>query len=80
MGGIGAIVHFKRMGVRSGVADYLAFTPGRTVAIELKTEGKKQRVGQEVFHKQWEQFGGIYFVVRTLEEFQGVISGITVFG
>lgn len=80
MGGIGAIIHFKRMGVRPGVADYLVFTPGRMTAIELKAEGKKQRTGQETFQKQWAASGGVYFIVRTLEEFQGVIDGITVFG
>lgn len=80
MGGIGAIVHFKRMGVREGVADYLALQIGRVTAIELKHGDGKQRKGQETFQRDWEAAGGMYFICRTLEEFQGVVNGLTLFG
>lgn len=79
MGSIGAIMHFKRMGVRTGVADYLAFPPGRAVAIELKAAAGDQDGGQEKFQRQWERAGNLYFLVRTLEEFQGVVQGISIF-
>jgi hypothetical protein len=79
IGGIGAIVHFKRMGVLPGVADYLAFIPGRAVAIELKHGDGDQRKDQEKFQARWEACGNPYFVVRTLEEFQGVVQGISIF-
>lgn len=80
MGGIGAIVHFKRMGVMPGVADYLAFLrDGRAVAIELKHGDGEQRPNQEKFQRQWERCGNTYFLVRTLEEFQGVLNGLTLF-
>ena len=79
-GGIGAIMHFKRMGVRDGVADYLAFPdPARKVAIEIKDKDGKQRKGQEKFQHAWEKSGGVYVVVRTLEEFQGAINAISLF-
>lgn len=78
-GSIGAAMHFKRMGVLPGVADFLAFPSGRAVAIELKDDVGKQRAGQAVFQSRWEAAGNAYFVARTLEEFQGVVAALTVF-
>lgn len=78
-GSIGAAMHFKRMGVRPGVADWLAFPPGRSVAIELKDDEGDQNAEQEIFQKKWQAAGNTYFLVRTLEEFQGVIQGISLF-
>jgi hypothetical protein len=77
-GDIGAIMHFKRMGVRPGVADYLMFT-NRNAAIEIKDDKGKQRKGQEKFQRDWESLGHLYFVVRTLEEFQGIVTALTLF-
>jgi hypothetical protein len=77
-GGIGAIVHFKRMGVRPGIADYLMFT-NRNAAIEIKDDKGKQRKGQEQFQRDWESLGHLYFVIRTLEEFQGIVTALTLF-
>jgi hypothetical protein len=77
-GGIGAIIHFKRMGVRPGVPDWLMFT-NRNAAIELKNGKGKQRKGQEEFQRKWERLGHPYFVVRTLEEFQGVVNALILF-
>jgi hypothetical protein len=79
-GGFGTHMHFKRMGVRKGVADWLAFPPGRAVAIELKDDDGEQDAAQEAFQRQWEAAGNTYFLVRTLEEFQGVVQAITLFG
>jgi len=78
-GSIGAAMHFKRMGVRAGVADWLAFPPGRAVAIELKDDEGEQNSDQEIFQKKWEAAGNVYFLCRTLEEFQGVVRGISLF-
>ena len=80
VGGIGAIVHFKRMGVMPGVADYLAFLRGgRAVAIELKHGNGRQSEDQGKFQRRWERCGNTYFLCRTLEEFQGVVNGLTLF-
>lgn len=79
-GSIGAAMHFKRMGVLPGVADFLAFPRGRAVAIELKDDEGKQRAGQAAFEDRWEDAGHVYIVVRTLDEFKGVIAAITLFG
>jgi hypothetical protein len=78
-GSIGAVMHFKRLGVRPGVADWLVFSPGRAVAIELKDDKGEQGANQEIFQKKWEAIGNLYFLVRTLEEFQGVVQGISIF-
>ncbi|MEL7086937.1 MAG: hypothetical protein AAGL98_00600 [Planctomycetota bacterium] len=78
-GGIGAHMHFKRRGVRAGVADYLAFVPGRAVAIELKDAKGKKKAGQPEFERAWTAVGNAYFLVRTVEEFQGVVQALTLF-
>ncbi len=78
-GSVGAAVHFKRMGVRPGVADFLAFPHGRAIAIELKDDDGKQSADQVKFERRWKTAGNTYLVVRTLEEFQGVINAITLF-
>lgn len=78
-GGIGAGVHFKRMGIRPGVADYLAFVPGKAIATELKDEDGELSKDQETFKRSWEACGNVYVVVRTLEEFKGVIDAVRLF-
>lgn len=68
------------MGVLRGVADFLAFPDGgRKAAIELKDDEGDQDSDQEKFQRRWERTGGAYFLVRTLEEFQGVINGLMIF-
>lgn len=78
-GSIGAAMHFKRMGVRPGVADYLAFIPGNAVAIELKDDEGEQCKNQEVFQRKWEACGNMYFIVRTLEEFRTTVTALAIF-
>lgn len=78
-GGIGTIVHFKRMGVRPGVADYLMFGRGRCAAIELKDDEGKQDRDQLKFERQWNDVGNLYCLVRTLEDFQGVVNAFALF-
>lgn len=78
-GGFGVHMHFKRMGVRKGVADWLVFVPGRAVAIELKDGEGTQDGEQEKFQRHWEACGNAYFLCRTLEEFQGVVQGVALF-
>lgn len=80
-GGIGAQMHFKRMGVRPGVADWLAFPPGRPAwAIELKDDDGAQRKSQEDFQREWEAAGNIYVICRSLEAFKNIINGLLLFG
>lgn len=78
-GAIGAIMHFARMGVLPGVADYFVFVHGRSAAIELKDEGGEQTPDQVRFQIKWEKMGHRYHVVRTLEEFQCIIDALAMF-
>lgn len=79
-GGVGTGVHFKRMGVRAGVADWLAFPPGRPAwAIELKDADGDTRPTQDAFRDKWEAAGHVYVVVRALEDFQRIVSGLVLF-
>lgn len=80
-GSIGAIMHFKRMGVRPGVADYLAFPLNRRrIAIELKDEDGDHPKDQITFKRRWELSGGEYYTVRSLEVFQNIIGAVIAFG
>jgi hypothetical protein len=73
-------VKLKRLGVLPGVADFLAFPDnGRKAAIELKDDEGDQDEDQIRFQLRWERSGGLYFVCRTLEEFQGVVNALTLF-
>lgn len=80
IGGFGVHMHFKRLGVRKGVADWLAFgLDDRKFAIELKDDEGVQDEDQQRFQLQWERTGGSYFIARTLEEFQGIIDALLIF-
>lgn len=73
-------IKLKRLGVRRGIADFLAFpNDGRKIAIELKDDQGTQDKDQILFQRCWEHTGGLYFLVRTLEEFQGVIDAVMLF-
>lgn len=72
-GGIGVQMHFKRTGVRAGVADWLLFVPGAMVAIELKDDEGEQREDQERFEKKWTAAGGVYYLCRTVEDFETIV-------
>ncbi len=68
----------KRLGVLKGVADFLAFpVDGRKIAIELKDGDGVQDADQIKFQRRWEHVGGLYFVARTVADFQFIISMIT---
>ena len=68
----------KRLGVLNGVADFLAFpVDGRKIAIELKDGDGVQDADQIKFQRHWEHVGGLYFVARTVADFQFIISMIS---
>jgi hypothetical protein len=65
----------KRLGVLKGVADFLAFPlDGRKFAIELKDDEGVQDEAQIKFQRRWEAAGGLYFIARTVADFQFIIS------
>jgi len=63
----------KKMGVRSGVADFILLCRGLLIAVELKTTTGRQSENQKGFQAVWEAAGGVYVVVRTPEEIDGLI-------
>jgi hypothetical protein len=69
----------KRMGVLPGVADFLAFTHSRHVAIELKDTGGKQSSDQSAFDMRWGKTGGEYYICRSLIDFKSIINAIALF-
>lgn len=76
---IGAAMHFKRMGVRSGVADWLVFHAGRSIAIENKDDKGKHKAAQIRFQRQWEAAGNTYHLIRTLDEFKAIVTALVLF-
>lgn len=74
-------VKLKRKGLLPGVADFLAFPDGgQKAAIELKDAKGAQRPDQHIFQHRWERSGGVYHLVRTLGEFQSIITALILFG
>lgn len=68
-------VKLKRLGVLKGVADFLAFpADGRKFAIELKDDKGTQDAEQIKFQRRWEHTGGLYFIARTVADFQFIVS------
>ncbi len=67
---------FKLTGTDSGVSDMLFMYNSNTYCLELKTEvgyqSKNQKIWEDVIVKQ----GFPYFVIRSLEQFKGVIEKI----
>lgn len=74
-------VKLKRKGVLAGVPDWLFFhDDGSKLAVELKDDKGTQTPEQEKFQERWERTGSKYYVVRTLEDFQTIVSAFVIFG
>jgi hypothetical protein len=74
-------IKLRRLGVLKGVADFLAFpVDGRKFAIELKDDEGVQDEDQVKFQRRWEHAGGLYFLVRTVTDFQNIVDGMMLFG
>ena len=64
----------KSTGLVSGVADFNAVFCGKFYGLELKTENGTQSKNQKAWQKAIEAQGGEYYIIRSLEEFQGLIT------
>lgn len=51
-----------------GISDVVGLIDGRSVFIEVKVPGGKQRTGQAAFQRAVEKAGGIYLIARSPEE------------
>ena len=63
----------KKMGVRSGVADFILLCRGLPIAVELKTTTGRQSENQKGFQSAWVAAGGVYVIVRTPEEIDSLV-------
>ena len=67
----------KTLGLRSGAPDLLVFLDGgRLVCLEVKKEKGFQSPAQKHFEAQLQSLGFEYYVVRSVEDVQGVINDI----
>ena len=62
-----------------GTADYLVLIPTsgffRAVYVELKGESGRQSPDQKVFEAEVKDTGAEYYLVRELDELEGIVSG-----
>lgn len=68
---------FKRMGTRAGFPDLILLQPAGKypyLAVELKTVTGDQEDRQKEYQKLITEAGGLYVVIRTLEDFQTVVN------
>jgi len=66
---------FKTLGVVAGVSDLILLAPnGTTYLIELKDNTGKQSDHQKAFQQQAESLNHKYVVIRSLSEFQDLLS------
>ena len=66
----------KSTGLVSGVADLNLFYGGQFYGIELKVDDNTQTKAQLEWQRLIEQQGGVYVVVRSLEEFKEFVEGV----
>ena len=66
----------KSLGVVPGVADLNWLYKGQFYAIELKTPTGSQAPSQKQWQRVITEQGGIYTVVRSLDEFREFVEGV----
>lgn len=64
----------RAMGVVSGVSDCILIWNGTAHCFEFKTEKGKQSDTQIEFQKKVENEGVSYYIIRSFEQFEGIIS------
>ena len=60
-----------------GAPDIIGIYKGRFVGFEVKTDKGRQEVSQERFQASCEKAGGIYAVVRSVDDALSVLASIT---
>jgi VRR-NUC domain-containing protein len=58
----------QRRGMRKGVPDLVILHSGRIMGLEVKSSGGTLSREQKEFRVEWERAGGIYAVLRSVEE------------
>jgi len=67
----------KSTGLVSGVADLNMVYNGTFYGIEVKTETGRQTTAQKEWQKTIENQGGVYVIIRTVDEFKEFIRCLT---
>lgn len=76
-GGTRNVVEAKKLkatGLTAGVSDLIVVLPSKVLFIELKTEKGIQSESQKKFEKKICELNHQYIVVRSLSEFQSVLT------
>lgn len=66
----------KSLGLVSGVSDCLFLWHGKTYCFEFKNESGRQSEAQKIWETKVFKHGFEYYIVRSLDEFKGVINSI----
>lgn len=69
-------MQLKASGVVAGIPDMVLIHRGKAYGFELKTPSGKVSPVQEKVHQAWATDGTPVYIVRSLEEFQSIISPI----
>jgi len=75
----------KAMGLRKGMPDFIIIAPGcdgymgeltpLAIGLELKSPAGRQSAEQRALQAKWEECGGKFAVVRSLDEVASFLSG-----
>ncbi|RIJ15978.1 VRR-NUC domain-containing protein [Henriciella mobilis] len=69
-------IRLKKEGVKAGVADILVLWAGRAIAMETKTRNGRQSPEQKAWQADFERAGGVYHIVRSVDDVQAVLAAI----
>ena len=73
-GGLGRMARFKRMGLRSGVADMVIVKNGCALFLELKSEVGRQSENQKQFQSDVIDAGAEYAIAHNIDEAIGALK------
>ncbi len=62
------IAHFKKMGLLPGVSDIVIIWKGLALCMEVKTDTGKLSKKQILFEKRVLEVGGVYKIVRNIDD------------
>lgn len=65
---------FRRSGATKGVSDTMIVYKGKTLNIEIKIGRDKQSDDQKKIQASIENAGGIYWIIKTFDDFINIIS------
>lgn len=68
---------FRKMpfGSINGVPDIVVIKDGKYIGLEVKTKKGRQSKYQKEFQEKLEKAGGLYYIVRSLEDAKNIIEG-----